>query len=170
MATDMLKKFCYPRGFYIYKIVQLKVIDSIVLNITIPSDTWSNEALFQIKQTDKLLSEIMNKKTIDCKSQEDVTIDKNQALEDAAHQYSCMKVEEETPYTDSLRKDTSKNFKAGAEWQKEQSANDALPTEEEIQKKANENADKYLKRFDTIAVFVGYIDGYKQALKDLGYE
>jgi hypothetical protein len=81
-----------------------------------------------------------------------------------------MKVEEETPYTDSLRKDTSKNFKAGAEWQKEQSANDALPTEEEIQKKANENADKYLKRFDTIAVFVGYIDGYKQALKDLGYE
>jgi hypothetical protein len=84
MATDMLKKFCYPRGFYIYKIVQLKVIDSIVLNITIPSDTWSNEALFQIKQTDKLLSEIMNKKTIECKSQEDVTIDKNQALEDAA--------------------------------------------------------------------------------------
>jgi hypothetical protein len=55
MATDMLKKFCYPRGFYIYKIVQLKAIDSIVINITIPSDTWSNEALFQIKQ---LLSEI----------------------------------------------------------------------------------------------------------------
>jgi hypothetical protein len=47
-------------------------------------------------------------------------------VEDAAHQYSCMKVEEETPYTDSLRKDTSKNFKAGAEWQKEQSANDAI--------------------------------------------
>ena len=61
-------------------------------------------------------------------------------------------------------------FKAGAEWQKEQLANDAVPTEEEIQKKANINADKYLKRFDTIAVFVGYNDGYKQALKDLGYE
>jgi hypothetical protein len=53
---------------------------------------------------------------------------------------------------------------------REKQSKPSIPTDEEIQKKANENADKYLKRFDTIAVFVGYIDGYKQALKDLGYE
>jgi gas vesicle protein len=45
-----------------------------------------------------------------------------------------------------------------------------IPTDEEIEKKANENADKYLKKLETVAVFTGYIDGYKQALKDMGYE
>jgi hypothetical protein len=63
-------------------------------------------------------------------------------LEDAAHQYSCMKVEEGTPYTDSLRKHIIKNFKAGAEWQKEQSA--IADTDIQASEKVYSEADMYM--------------------------
>lgn len=58
----MKNKPCYPRGFYIYKIFRLRVLESMVLNITLPSSEWDIKALEQIKEADNLLFEKHNAK------------------------------------------------------------------------------------------------------------
>ena len=51
----MNKKYCHPRGFYIYKIIQFKAMNPMVLNITLPSSEWDKLALKRIKESDDLL-------------------------------------------------------------------------------------------------------------------
>lgn len=56
-----MNKPCYRRGFYIYKVIQLKMLEPMVLNITIPkADDWDITALKQIREADEFLFNTLN--------------------------------------------------------------------------------------------------------------
>lgn len=108
------------------------------------------------------------------------TFNINQTLEDAANHFADL-YDVSSMGTRHLdywsRPIVIKAVKHGANWQKKQSATDAVPTDEEIEKKANsrykideDQSMKSERNGSVVRCREGYIDGYNQALKDLGYE
>ena len=100
----------------------------------------------------------------------DLSVD--QELEDAANNWIDLHYNKGVEYSKSKRgaANPKSGFIAGAKWQKEQLS---IPTYEEISNIASEYAIEKCRIMQQIRCLTArktaYIDGYKQALKDLGY-